>query len=117
MIPRPNRRSLAPLVLVAAALAGCVAPGPDEEPDDSAEAITTIIKPGSLSGATKLSVPSKISGLRSDPAVIAGYLDVTHYGADPTGVKDSTAAFQNAINDAGSNASGSIGASMVVYVP
>jgi hypothetical protein len=75
------------------------------------------IKPGSASGPTKLSVPAKIGSLRSDPYVIAGYLDVTHYGADPTGVKDSTAAFQNALNDAGSNASGSIGATMVVFVP
>lgn len=29
-----------------------------------------------------------------------GYLDVTLYGADPTGVEDSTAAIQDAINDA-----------------
>ena len=75
------------------------------------------LTPGSASGPTKLSVPSKIANLRSDAHVIAGYLDVTHYGADPTGVKDSTAAFQSALNDAGSNANGSIGASMVVYVP
>jgi hypothetical protein len=36
-----------------------------------------------------------------DPRYAMGYLDVTHYGADPTGVSDSTDAIQAAISDAG----------------
>jgi hypothetical protein len=79
----------------------------------------TLPLPGSSSPATLLSVPATISklGLQKDPYVIAGYLDVTHYGADPTGTKDSTAAFQSAINDAGGDPTGKGGTTMVVFVP
>jgi hypothetical protein len=49
-----------------------------------------------------LAVPPPVSsgGHASDPLVKAGYLDATLYGADPTGKTDSTAAIQNAIDDA-----------------
>jgi hypothetical protein len=68
---------------------------------------------------TLLSVPPSIkgSGHQNDPLVYAGYLDVTLYGADPTGKADSTAAFQNAMLDASGNSSSSLGSSMLVYVP
>ncbi len=84
-----------------------------------AQPVQTLPLPGTLSPATTLSVPQTISklGLLSDPLVIAGYLDVTRYGADPSGNADSTDAFQNAMNDATGNASGGGGTSMVVYVP
>jgi hypothetical protein len=39
-------------------------------------------------------------GHSGDPIVHAGFLDVTLYGADPTGTTDSTKAIQAAINDA-----------------
>ncbi len=79
----------------------------------------TLPLPGSSSPATPLSIPATITklGLQKDPYVIAGYLDVTHYGADPTGAKDSTAAFQSAINDAGGDPAGKGGTTMVVFVP
>ena len=102
------------LPLLLATACSAAATDPTNDPNASSE---DALSPGSASGPTKLSVPAQIASLRSDPHVIAGYLDVTHYGADPTGVKDSTSAFQNALNDAGSNAHGSIGASMVVFVP
>jgi hypothetical protein len=75
-------------------------------------------KAGSLSPATTLSVPSTIAALTADPMVIAGYLDVTHYGAKGDGVTDDTAAFQKAMIDASGDSTTSLtGASMVVYVP
>ena len=79
----------------------------------------TTVGGGSASPATRLSVPKTISnlGLQGDPYVIAGYLDVTHYGAVGDGVTDDTAAFQSALNDASSNSTGTPGATMVVYVP
>lgn len=40
------------------------------------------------------------AGKTSDPTFLAGYVDVTWYGADPTGVNDSTTAIQTAINEA-----------------
>jgi hypothetical protein len=69
-------------------------------------------KPDSPPQATKLSVPAVItsSGHQNDPLVFAGYLDVTLYGADPKGQKDSTSAIQNAMNDAAKY-------SMITYVP
>lgn len=83
--------------------------------DSTADAVTV---PGSKSGPTKLSVPAKISTLRSDPYVIAGYLDVRHYGAKGDGVTDDTNAFQQALYDASGDASAHrYGASMAVYVP
>lgn len=68
---------------------------------------------------TTLSVPKTISnlGLEGDPHVIAGYLDVTHYGAKGDGVTDDTAAFQNALNDASADSAGTPGTTMAVYVP
>jgi Pectate lyase superfamily protein/Immunoglobulin I-set domain len=68
---------------------------------------------------TLLSVPQSIktSGHQNDPLVYAGYLDVTLYGADPTGKADSTAAFQNAMLDASGNSTNAVGNSMLVYVP
>jgi pectate lyase-like protein/putative Ig domain-containing protein len=68
---------------------------------------------------TLLSVPSSIKsgGHQNDPLVYAGYLDVTLYGADPTGQADSTAAFQKAMIDASGDSTSSVGSSMLVYVP
>jgi len=67
---------------------------------------------GNHSTNTQLTVPPTIvsSGHQNDPLVFAGYLDVTLYGADKTGVNDSTQAIQNAMNDA-------INYSMTTYVP
>jgi Pectate lyase superfamily protein len=104
-------------LLLAAAVAACSGGASNGDPSEESSDALSVVQPGTASGPTKLSVPPKIATLRADPHVIAGYLDVTHYGADPTGVKDSTAAFQSALDDAASNASGSIGATMVVYVP
>jgi MYXO-CTERM domain-containing protein len=61
---------------------------------------------------TQLVVPPMIqsSGHAGDPLIAAGYLDVTLYGADPSGKTDSTTALQNAINDG-------IAYYMTVYVP
>jgi hypothetical protein len=74
---------------------------------------------GGSSPSTKLSVPKTISnlGLQGDPHVIAGYLDVTKYGAKGDGVTDDTVAFQNALNDASADSAGHPGTTMVVYVP
>jgi hypothetical protein len=68
---------------------------------------------------TLLSVPQSIKtgGHQNDPLIYAGYLDVTLYGADPTGKADSTAAFQNAMLDASGNSTNAVGNSMLVYVP
>jgi hypothetical protein len=68
---------------------------------------------------TLLSVPQFIttSGHQNDTLVYAGYLDVTLYGADPTGKADSTAAFQKAMIDASGNGANNVGSSMLVYVP
>jgi hypothetical protein len=75
--------------------------------------------PPTHSTQTVLSVPKAITngGHQNDPLVYAGYLDVTLYGADPTGKADSTAAFQNALLDASGNSTSSNGSSMLVYVP
>jgi hypothetical protein len=61
---------------------------------------------------TQLAVPPTVSSgnHQYDPLALAGYLDVTLYGADPSGVQDSTQAIQNAINDG-------IKYSMLTYVP
>jgi hypothetical protein len=61
---------------------------------------------------TPLSIPPTVTstGHQNDRLVTAGYLDITIYGADPTGNNDSTSAIQSAINDA-------ITYSMVAYVP
>lgn len=40
------------------------------------------------------------AGKENDPTFLAGYVDVTWYGADPTGVNDSTTAIHNAILEA-----------------
>jgi len=49
----------------------------------------------------QLIVPPLVAagGHQGDPLIRAGYLDVTLYGADSTGARDSTAALQSAIND------------------
>jgi MYXO-CTERM domain-containing protein len=52
--------------------------------------------------AADLAVPTQVQtmGQEKSALVLAGYLDATLYGADPTGSKDSTSAIQQAIDDA-----------------
>lgn len=54
-----------------------------------------------LSVLAALPLPPRIvtGGHQNDPLIKAGYLDATIYGADPTGVSDSTAALTAAIED------------------
>jgi len=127
------------LVITAASwLAGCSSSGPSDTSDASAcpptcpspdggpppdpcapptTSSSPLPAPGSQSGATKLSVPQAIDGLRSDPYVVAGFVDVKRFGAKGDGTTDDTAAFQAALDAASQDASGTVGASMVVYVP
>jgi polygalacturonase len=97
------------------------------EDGSSASETSTCIPPksdnpadsGHAAAATSLSLPAmvKTGGHERDALVIAGYLDVTLYGADPTGHNDSTSAFQNALIDAAGDATTLVGTSMAVYVP
>ncbi|HBE02550.1 MAG TPA: hypothetical protein DC049_08745, partial [Spirochaetia bacterium] len=47
------------------------------------------------------SVPAQVinAGKSNDQQIKDGFINVTWYGADPSGVSDSTTAFQNAVND------------------
>jgi hypothetical protein len=97
-----------------------IAGAPNQTNDGNFTVSNTVIPPGgSASPATTLSVPTTISnlGLQKDPYVIAGYLDVTHYGAKGDGKTDDTAAFQSALNDASFDSAKHPGTTMVVYVP
>ncbi len=50
------------------------------------------------------------AGKQNDPTFLKGYVDVTWYGADKTGVTDSTSAIQTAIDEA-------MACSLVIYFP
>lgn len=52
-----------------------------------------------LGGVRDSCAQSSLSDLPEDDLIALGYLDITLYGADPTGKIDSTAAIQKAIND------------------
>jgi hypothetical protein len=52
-----------------------------------------------FSGVKDALAHNPTSGLPQDDLIALGYLDVTLYGADPTGKIDSTSAIQKAIDD------------------
>jgi hypothetical protein len=92
-------------------------PNPTPNPTPVPTPVQTLTAPGTRSPATVLSVPTTVAAFKTDPFVIAGYLDVTRFGAKGDGVTDNTAAFQNALNAASGDASGNGATSMTVYVP